>query len=354
MKQNKNNTSKNRAGKTEYSGNEKAPVNKLAENLLTGDRTALGRAITLVESNAPHHQAEAKALLQTLMPHTGKSIRVGITGVPGAGKSTFIEALGMYLIAQGHRVAVLAIDPSSNISRGSILGDKTRMEKLARQTESFIRPSPSGGALGGVARKTRETILICEAAGYDVIIVETMGVGQSEIAVRAMVDFFVLMQITGGGDELQGIKKGVVEIADAIVINKADGENKAAAKIAQREMTNALHYLTPATFGWTPRVLTCSALTGEGIADVWKMIRKFRDATGKSGFFQQRRQDQYLKWFRALLQEGVVELFKKHPEIKRELTMFEKSIARGKISPPAAADELLSTLRKIFAAYSAS
>lgn len=340
--------------KTKSSVGKKAPANRLAVSVLTGDRTALARAITLVESNAPHHRAEAKTLLQALMPHTGKSIRVGITGVPGAGKSTFIEALGMYLIEQGHRVAVLAIDPSSSISRGSILGDKTRMEKMARQANSFIRPSPAGEASGGVARKTRESILICEAAGYDVVIVETMGVGQSEIAVRAMVDFFLLMQITGGGDELQGIKKGVVEIADAIVINKADGENKAAAKIAQREMINALHYLTPATPGWTPRVLTCSALTGDGVAEVWKMIREFRDATETSGFFQQRRQDQYLKWFRELLQEGVVELFKKHPELKKELMLSEKSIARGKISPPAAADELLSTLRKIFAAYSVS
>ena len=324
---------------------------KLADGVLVGDRTALGKAITLIESTNVHHQAAAKELLKLLMSHTGKSLRLGITGVPGAGKSTFIEALGMYLIEQGHRVAVLAIDPSSDISRGSILGDKTRMTHLAQQAQSFIRPSPSGGVLGGVARKTRESILICEAAGYDVIIVETMGVGQSEILVRSMVDFFLLMQITGSGDELQGIKKGVIEIADAIVINKADGENKAAALSVKNELTSALHYLSPATPGWTPRVFTASALTGEGIPELWKIILDFKDVTGKSAFFQKRRQDQALKWFQDLLKDGVAELLKKHPGLKRQLKVLEKSISQNEITPPAAADELLSVLQEIFATY---
>ena len=235
--------------------------------VLAGDRAVLARAITLIESNAPAHLAQSQAVLRRLLPHSGRAIRLGITGVPGAGKSTLIEALGMKLIADGHRLGVLAIDPTSSLTGGSILGDKTRMEELSRRPEAFIRPSPAGGVLGGVARKTRETMLVCEAAGFDVIIVETVGAGQNEITVRSMVDFFLLVLIPGAGDELQGIKKGVVELADAIAINKADGDNRIRAEAARAEYNRALHYLTPAG-DWRPRAYTCSAVSGEGIEDV--------------------------------------------------------------------------------------
>ena len=232
---------------------------ELAEKVLAGNRMVLARSITLVESNAPRHARQAQDLLQRLLPHTGKAVRIGITGVPGVGKSTFIEALGLYLTGRGHRVAVLAVDPSSSISGGSILGDKTRMEKLCQDANCFIRPSPSSGSLGGVARKTRETMLVCEAAGFDVILVETVGVGQSEVTVRSMVDFFLLLMLAGAGDELQGIKKGIMEIANALVINKADGENRLPANQARVEYEQALHYLQPATPGWTTHAYTCSA-----------------------------------------------------------------------------------------------
>jgi LAO/AO transport system kinase len=270
-----------------------------ARRVRDGDGTVLARAITLVESTAPRHAAVAGELMKLLLPHRDNSVRIGITGVPGVGKSTFIEAFGLYLCETGHRVAVLAVDPTSAISGGSILGDKTRMEKLSRHPSAYIRPSPSGGALGGVTRKTRETITLCEAAGYDVILVETVGVGQSEIAVRSMTDFFLLLALTGAGDELQGIKKGIVEMADAIAVTKADRDNLMAAEKLKLELAQVLHFLTAATAGWKPEVLTCSALKGNGIPEVWKLVERFRAETKGSGEWDARRLGQ--------VQEGLIE-----------------------------------------------
>lgn len=309
------------------------------------DRAVLARTITLVESNAPAHFEKAQAVLQQLLPHAGNSIRVGITGVPGAGKSSLIETLGMYLIEQGHRVAVLAVDPTSTLTGGSILGDKTRMENLSRQPQAFIRPSPTGGVLGGVGRKTLESILVCEAAGYDVILVETVGTGQSEVTVRSMVDFFLLVLITGAGDELQGIKKGVIELADAIAINKADGDNKLKAKAARAEYNRALHYLTPVTEGWQTRAHTCSALTGEGIPELWSVIEAFRQQTAQSGAFVMRRQEQMRDWLHRLIEEQIRSFFYTQPAVKATLPEIEQAVMDGSISPTAAARNLLNLLR---------
>ncbi len=311
------------------------------KGVLDGDRTILGRAITLVESNAQAHKEQAREVLKHLLPHTGNSIRIGISGVPGSGKSTFIESLGIYLIEKGFRVAVLAIDPSSSIKKGSILGDKTRMEKLSRNQNSFIRPSPSGGTLGGVAGKTRETMLVCEAAGYDVLLIETVGIGQSEITVRSMVDFFLLMQIAGAGDELQGIKKGVMEIADAVLINKADGDNKSRAEAAKQDFAMALHYQEPATEGWEARVQTCSALTGGGIAEIWDMIEEFRKVTKASGVFGKQRRLQARDWMNSLVQEQLKNLFLHDPQVEKVMRKMEEDVMEGNIPPAAAADYLL-------------
>ncbi|MBK7259798.1 MAG: methylmalonyl Co-A mutase-associated GTPase MeaB [Ignavibacteriae bacterium] len=306
-----------------------------------GDRVMLARAITLIESNAPAHADPAREVLTRLLPFSGKAIRVGVTGVPGAGKSTFIEALGLYLTGKGHRVAVLAVDPSSSISRGSVLGDKTRMERLARDERCFIRPSPSGGNLGGVARKTRETMLLCEAAGYDVILVETVGVGQSEITVRSMVDFFLLLLITGAGDELQGIKKGVMELADLVAINKADGENRTRAETTRAEFAHALHFLTPATEGWAPPTLTCSALTGEGVPALWEKVEDFRVQTTASGVLANRRNDQLLAWLHGMVGEHLRSLFYAHPSVAGRLPAMEQQVVAGTITAAAAAQELI-------------
>ncbi len=321
-------------------------TNDYVSGILAGERTVLARAITLVESNAPQHLQQAQELLQQLLPHTGNAIRVGITGVPGAGKSTFIEALGRYLIQQSHKVAVLAVDPTSSLTRGSILGDKTRMEELAREANAFIRPSPTGGALGGVARKTRETMLVCEAGGFDAILVETVGTGQSEVAVRSMVDFFLLLLIPGAGDELQGIKKGIVEMADAVVINKADGENKAQAEAARADYNRALHYLPPITEGWRVRAYTASALTGEGVEHIWKVIESFREKTAASGAFDRRRREQAREWLHTLIEEQLRARFYNQPAIREQLPQLEQAVMEGKIPATAAAQQLFQDMFK--------
>ncbi|MGD9948652.1 MAG: methylmalonyl Co-A mutase-associated GTPase MeaB [Desulfobulbus sp.] len=340
-------------GISTYSGTEKTAkpavrhrrpqltAQEFAEGVRRGDRAILGRAITLVESNATHHIEKAQEVLKILLPYTGNSIRVGITGVPGVGKSTFIEAFGCNLIEQGHRVAVLAVDPSSSISGGSILGDKTRMERLSREQRCFIRPSPAGITLGGVARKTRETMLVCEAAGFDVILVETVGVGQSETTVRSMVDFFLLLMLAGAGDELQGIKKGIMELADALVINKADGKNKLTAETARSEYERALHYLQPSTEGWTSHAYTCSALGNEGVDQIWKVIGKYRDITVKSGVFTRHRKEQNIKWVHDMVDDHLRSLFAKHPGVNRIIKDIERSVGNGVLPAVAAVQQLI-------------
>lgn len=317
-------------------------VDDYVQGVLVGNRMILARAITLIESNSDKHFEQAQEVLRLLLPYTGKSLRIGITGVPGAGKSTFIEALGCRLMAENYRLAVLAVDPSSSLSKGSVLGDKTRMEKLSRAEHCFIRPSPAGGKLGGVTRKTRETILLCEAAGYDVIFIETVGVGQNEITVRSMVDFFLLLKIAGAGDELQGIKKGVIELADAILINKADGDNLKRAEIARREFANALHYLKSPTAGWKPEILTCSAVEGNGIGEVWEMILRFRDNVVESGIFEERRNQQNLGWVHDLVSEHLLNVFYGNNKIKELLPALEKKVISGKLPPTQAARILMS------------
>lgn len=320
------------------------PPAELWDGLRRGERAALARAITLVESRAPAHRAAAAELLGlagATAPERPEALRVGITGMPGAGKSTFLEALGQRLCAAGERVAVLAVDPSSPRSGGSILGDKTRMEQLARNPRAFIRPSPSGGTLGGVARRTREAMFLVEAAGYSVVLVETVGVGQSEVTVRGMVDCFVLLQLPGAGDELQGIKKGIVELADLVVITKADGDNLARAQAARAIFTRALRYAQPASPPWNPRVLACSALTGEGLDEVWAAVQRFRETTATAGAWTARRREQALAWFEGLVDEGLRERFLRAPAVKAALAELRPAVAAGTLPATLAAERLL-------------
>lgn len=319
-------------------------IDDYVAGILGGDRMILSRAITLVESNAPKHFDQAQALIQKLLPYTGKSMRVGITGVPGAGKSTFIEAMGTWLCHNGHRVAVLAVDPSSSVTKGSILGDKTRMEKLSREKNAFIRPSPSGGTLGGVTRKSRETLLLVEAAGYDVVLVETVGVGQSETTVRNMVDYFLMVALTGAGDDLQGIKKGIMELADSILVNKADGDNKVRALSARADFDMMLHYLRPATEGWASRAYTCSSLTGEGIPEMWAVIEDFFKTVKGNGVFERRRREQVLRWVNDMAEEHLHRLIDENATIAAARTRIEADVADGKLPPTQAAKEIIDVM----------
>ncbi len=314
---------------------------ELLHELLQGNKTALGRAITLVESNQKAHQQKAEFIIEGALPNAHKSIRIGITGVPGVGKSTFIESMGTYLISKGKKVAVLAVDPSSSVSRGSILGDKTRMENLVKEKNAFIRPSPSGESLGGVARKTRESIILCEAAGFDVILIETVGVGQSETTVHSMTDFFLLLKLAGAGDELQGIKRGIVEMADAIVINKADGDNQKAAREAKLEFKRALHLYPPKESEWTPKVKLCSALYNSGIEETWTMISEFQKKTEAIGFFEHNRHEQNKFWLFQTINDYLKSRFYEKEEIKTALKEQLQLIEENKTTAFAAAKHLL-------------
>jgi LAO/AO transport system kinase len=311
------------------------------DGVLDRERRMVSKTITIIESLLPAHQDLARKIIDSLLPHTGKAVRLGITGVPGVGKSTFIESLGMSLVQDNHRVAVLAVDPSSNRSGGSVMADKTRMEKLAAEDNAFIRPSPSGGALGGVARKTRETMLICEAAGYDVIIVETVGVGQSESTVASMVDFFLVLMLAGAGDELQGIKKGILELADAVAITKADGDNVAKAKKAAGIYQNALHFLRPASPTWIPPVLTCSAVEQAGVKEIWQSVLIHREKLTDSGELELKRRQQALDWMWSLIEEGLRNRFNQNPEVKKHLPRLTRAVEKGITAPTLAAEELL-------------
>jgi len=318
-------------------------VEDMAAGVSAHDPMVLGRAITLIESNARAHQEKAQALLGLLLPRTGKARRIGITGIPGAGKSTFIEAFGCHLTDLGFKVAVLAIDPSSTINGGSIMADKIRMEKLGTRPGAFIRPSPSGGSLGGVARKTREAILVCEAAGYDIVIVETVGVGQNEVAVRSMVDLFLVLMIAGAGDEMQGIKKGVIEIADILLINKADGENRPRCIMTQAEMKRVLHYLQPPTKGWATPALMASSRTGDGIPEAWKVVEDFFTTTRASGVLESRRRAQAVEWMHALVLESLRTRFYQSPGVQARLEAVEQAVAHGRMPPLTAAMSLMSS-----------
>lgn len=321
----------------------KSPVSsqELIEGILSGNIAALSRAITLVESNNAEHLTQANEVIDACLPHSNKSIRIGITGVPGVGKSTFIEAFGKYLTSLGKKVAVLVVDPSSSISHGSILGDKTRMEELVKDKNAYIRPSASGETLGGIARKTRETIILCEACGFDTILIETVGVGQSETAVHSMVDFFLLLKIAGAGDELQGIKRGIIEMADAIVINKADGNNIRKAKLAQAEFKRALHLFPAKKSGWIPTTGTCRAITHEGIPEVWETILKFIELTRGNNYFFEKRKEQNQYWMLETINEQLKTNFYNHPKIQKLLESTKKAVQNDEITPFAAAALLL-------------
>ncbi len=315
------------------------------QGVCSGNRKMLAKTITLIESSLPKHQELITGVLDQLLPFTGNAIRLGISGVPGVGKSTFIEALGMNLVERGHRIAILAVDPSSTHSGGSIMGDKTRMEKLSTHPNAFIRPSPSGGTLGGVSRKTRESILVCEASGFDVIIVETVGVGQSEVSVSSMVDFFLLLMLAGAGDDLQGIKRGILELSDAIVINKADGDNLNKALQAKKIYADTMHLFSVDNTGWSPPVLTCSALHMTGIDEVWEMVLKHNKKLTDSGALEEKRKKQALEWMWALLEEGLKDWFYQLPEIKKLMSEARWAVEKGTTTPTAAVKKLLNSLK---------
>lgn len=317
-------------------------VDQYVDRILAGDRVVLSRAITLIESALPTDQELAQQVIQRLLPHAGHAVRVGITGAPGVGKSTFIEALGNYVLRDPqNKLAVLAIDPTSPRSGGSILGDKTRMETLAVQPNAYIRPSPAGTALGGVARYTRESIVLCEAAGFNVILIETVGVGQSETAVNSLVDFFLLLLLAGAGDELQGLKKGIMEMADALVITKADGPNLDPARVAQRAYQNALHLFPARTAGWSPPVQLCSAVAPTGLAEVWESIQKYTRVTQANGQWEQKRREQQLYWLHETIRQALKERFFQHPEVAKQLKEKEQAVLAGQVSAFTAAAELL-------------
>jgi LAO/AO transport system kinase len=318
-------------------------IDEYVDGVRRRDRAALGRAITLVESNRPDHRRLAQELITRLLPHTGGAHRVGISGVPGVGKSTLIERFGCEIIERGHQVAVLAVDPSSTETRGSILGDKTRMEKLAASEAAFIRPSPTGGSLGGVARKTRETILVCEAAGFDVVLVETVGVGQSETVVAGMVDLFLLLQLAGAGDELQGIKRGILELADIVAVNKADGEQLAAARRARAELESALRILRPAgrDEAWSPRVITCSGETGSGLDELWELILEHHRLLAATGDFDERRREQRRDWMWSLVDDGLRRAIRSHADAAALAERLEREVVDGRTTASGAADMIL-------------
>jgi LAO/AO transport system kinase len=316
----------------------------LVQGIVDKNRRMIAKAMTLIESRVVEHQKLAAGVMEKILPLAGNSIRLGITGVPGVGKSTFIENLGVYLADAGHQVAVLAVDPSSKRSGGSILGDKTRMEKLSAHANAFIRPSPAGETLGGVAARTREMMLVCEAAGFDVILVETVGVGQSETAVAAMVDFFLVLMIAGAGDELQGIKKGVLELADGIAINKADGDNQDRVARAKKDLENAMHMIIPASADWQTPVMTCSSVVENGTVPIWEKVLEHKIICKASGEFDQRRKSQALEWMWTLVDEGLKQMFKNNQQINAQIPGVSHQVAQGKISPSAAARTLLSYL----------
>ncbi|MCL4122494.1 UNVERIFIED_CONTAM: hypothetical protein GTU68_039742 [Idotea baltica] len=333
----KNYKSKNRLKATEY-----------INGILKGDRVLLSRAITIIESNLDSDKKLAKEIIQSILPNSGNSFRIGITGVPGVGKSTFIEVFGKHLVTKGHRVAILSIDPSSQRSKGSILGDKTRMEELVNLEEAYIRPSASGDTLGGVANKTGETMLLCEAAGYDVVLIETVGVGQSETAVHGMTDFFLLLMLSGAGDELQGIKKGIMEMADMLVINKADGDNIKMSEMAKRQYQNVLHIFPLAESKWSPVVTTASAIKNIGIDTVWNEIEKYKELVSENGYFSKNRNRQKIQWMYNNINDSLKELFYGSKNISNELTDLEEKVISSEISPVKAAEKIIKKFKASF------
>ena len=320
-------------------------VDDYIAGLLAGDRVILGRAISLVESQQAKDQLKAQQIIEKCLPYSGNSLRIGLTGTPGVGKSTFIDCFGQEILQAGHRLAVLAIDPSSQLTKGSILGDKTRMQQLSVHPKVFVRPSPAGASLGGVARKTRETVILCETAGFDAIVIETVGVGQSETAVHSMVDFFLLLLLPNAGDELQGIKRGVMEMADLIAINKADGDNITAAKLAKKQCRNGLHLFPPKPSDWVATAETCSALKGKGLDKIWQHIQAFERQTTINGYFQEHRKQQAKYWLEESINEQLKSLFMSHPSIQQQFKAIEQQVIEGKISPFRAAENLIALFK---------